>query len=126
MLLDGLEHYGLDVYVLFENIHKENLPEMFIVEQLIPLDDDYYSCLFNSGEGLYKLTVFDDYGKGLNITTVSDTLCSIFTIGTYVVDEAEGVALCIDKVHVNELLFEDDSDKVQKSVTVQYRKFLIK
>lgn len=126
MLLDGLEANNLNVYVLFENIHKENLPNVFIIEQLIPMTEDSYSDDYESGEGLYKLTTFDDVGGGLKITNITDAIKSIFKIGTYNVDEEEGITLCIDKVYTNELLYEDDSDKVQKSIAIQYRKYLVK
>lgn len=125
MLLDGLAANNLDVFVWFENIHKKNLPNTFIIEQLIPMDEDFFTDGFETGEGLYKLTVFDDVGGGLKITTITDALKSIFKIGTHVVDEENHIALCIDKVYSNESLYEDDSDKVQKSIAIQYRKIYI-
>lgn len=126
LLLDGIDVHNLDTPVLFENIDKKNLPSTFIVEQLIPRDEVSYSDNYEYGYGLYKLTVFADVGTGLLLTRITDTLKSIFKYTTYDVDTEAGVSLCIDKVYSNELLYEEDSDKVQKTIAVQYRKIKIK
>jgi hypothetical protein len=126
LLLDGIAVHSLDTPVLFENIDKKNLPSTFIVEQLIPRDEVSYSDDYEDGYGLYKLTVFADVGTGLLLTRITDTLKSIFKYATYDVDTEAGVSLCIDKVYSNELLYEEDSDKVQKTIAVQYRKIRIK
>ena len=126
LLLDGIEQNSLDVTVLYENMRKENIPDVYIVEQYIPMDELSYSDNYEDGYGLYKLTVFADVGTGLLLTRITDTLKSIFKYTTYDVDTEAGVSICIDKVYSNELLYEEDSDKVQKTIAVQYRKIKIK
>lgn len=126
MLLDGIEQNNLDVFVWFENIQKENISDVYLIEQFIPMDESSYSDDYEDGYGLYKLTVFADVGTGLLLTRITDTLKSIFKYATYDVDAEAGVSLCIDKVYSNELLYEEDSDKVQKTIAVQYRKIRIK
>lgn len=123
MLIDGLEAVSLDIPVLYENVKRANLKGVYIVEQLFPLQETAYNDIVEDGSGLYKLTVMSDTGTGLQFTDLVDTIKGIFRRGTYLVSEDENVSICIDNPITGETLFQADSDKVQRSVSIEYRKF---
>lgn len=123
ILLDGLESNSLNIPVLFENTAKDNLRGLYIVEQLEPIEEWAYNDDVEGGEGLYKLTVFSDVGDGLSFTDAVDSIKDIFKRGEYIVDEQQNISLCIDNLITSTSLYEKNPDKVQRSVSIEYRKF---
>lgn len=123
MLLDGLEASSLNIPVLCENVKRTNLKGTYIIEKLIPMGETAYNDEVENGFGLYKITVMSDTGTGLQFTDLVDTVKGIFRRGTYSVDADENVSICIDSPTTGETLFQADSDKIQRSVSVEYRKF---
>ena len=123
LLLDSLEANSIDVPVLFEGTTKDNLGDTFIVEQLIPKTEEAWSDRVEKGNGLYKLTVFSDIGKGLYLTNIVDVIREAFSLGEYVVDKTENIILVINNPIPSSIIYEKSSDKMQKSVTVSYTKF---
>ena len=119
LLLDSLEANSIDVPVLFEGTTKDNLG----VEQLIPKTEEAWSDRVEKGNGLYKLTVFSDIGKGLYLTNIVDVIREAFSLGEYVVDKTENIMLVINNPIPSSIIYEKSSDKMQKSVTVSYTKF---
>lgn len=124
ILLDGLERDAIQIPIQYENVDSENLAGMYIIEQLLPLDDRCFSGLFESGSGIYKLTVFSDSGDGLAFSDLCDTIANYFSLGTH--DINENYRVCIDGAFVTPILYSTNSDKIQKSINVEYRKFLNK
>ena len=123
LLLDSLEANSIDVPVLFEGTTKDNLSDTFIVEQLIPKTEEAWSDRVEKGNGLYKLTVFSDIGKGLYLTNIVDIIREAFSLGEYVVDKTENIMLVINNPIPSSIIYEKSSDKMQKSVTISYTKF---
>lgn len=122
ILIDGLASSGIDIPILYENIKNKNLKDSYIVEHLFPLSETAINECVEWGEGLYKITVFDVVGSGLKFTDIVDTIANFFDNGVHVVDEEENIKLDIQEVSVTETLYKSNSDKIQKSVSVSYRK----
>lgn len=123
MLLDGFEAHEINIPIVYENIKSNNLKATYITEQLLPTSEVAYNAEFVEYAGLYKLTVFSDYGTGLLITDIIDSIKDIFVRGTYIIDSERGLSLCIDNYISGDTLYLRDSDKVQKSVSIKYRVF---
>ena len=109
------------IKIQYENTYAENLTGTYIIEQLIPLDDDCFSGLFEAGSGIYKITVFTDVGDGLAFSDLCDTIANYFIKGTHAINE--NYSVCIDNVFVTGTLYSKNEDKIQKSINVEYRKF---
>lgn len=122
MLIDNMERDALQIPIFYENTEAENLNGTFILEQLIPLDDKCFSGLFEAGSGIYKITVFSNVGDGLAFSDLCDTIANYFTKGAY--DINENYRVCIDDVFVTGTIYGRNEDKIQKSINVEYRKFL--
>ena len=116
-----MEQDAIDFPIAYENTEAENLDGTYIMEQLLPLDDRCFSGLFEAGSGIYKITVFGNSGDGLAFSDLCDTIANYFSLGTHVIDEHYSV--CVDNVSVTPLLYGMNSDKIQKSVNIEYRKF---
>lgn len=123
MLLDGLQQSGLSIPIQYQGLIKDNLQGTFAVEQLLPTEEWAYNQTVQGGSGLYKITVFSDVGKGLSFTDLVDTVKGIFKRGVYCVDEEQNIVLCIDDPITSSSVYEKNPDKVQRSVSIQYRKF---
>ena len=122
ILLDCMERDALDIPIQYENTEAENLDGRYIIEQLIPLDDRCFSGLFEAGSGIYKITVFSNSGDGLAFSDLCDTIANYFLKGTHIIDD--NYRVCIDNVFVTGTLYGTNEDKIQKSINVEYRKFL--
>jgi hypothetical protein len=119
-----MEDDAIHIPIAYENTEAENLNGMYIIEQLIPLDDRCFSGLFEAGSGIYKITVFGDSGDGLAFSDLCDTIANYFSLGTHTINEHYSV--CIDEVSVTGMLYGTNEDKVQKSINIEYRKFFNK
>ena len=95
-----------------------------MIEQLIPLDDKCFSGLFEAGRGIYKITVFCNSGDGLSFSDLCDTIANYFSLGTHIMDS--NYSVCIDNVFVTGTLYSTNDDKIQRSINIEYRKFLNK
>ena len=124
ILIENMENDVLTVPVQYENTDAENLDGTYIMEQLIPLDDRCFSGLFEAGSGIYKITVFGNSGDGLAFSDLCDTIANYFSLGTHIINDYYRV--CIDNVSVTGMLYSTNEDKIQKSINVEYRKFLNK
>lgn len=121
IFLNSMEQDAIQIPIAYENTEAENLDGMYIIEQLLPLDDRCFSGLFEAGSGIYKITVFGNSGDGLSFSDLCDTIANYFSLGTHVIDEHYSV--CVDNVSVTPLLYSMNDDKIQKSINVEYRKF---
>lgn len=122
ILLDSMERDALQIPIQYENTDAENLDGEYIIEQLIPLDDVCPSGAFEAGRGIYKITVFGNSGDGLAFSDLCDTIANYFSLGTH--DINENYKVCIDEVSVTGILYSRNNDKIQKSINIDYRKFL--
>ena len=123
MMLDGLQDCGISVPIQYQSLSKQNLKDTYIVQQLFPVEQWAYNDSVQGGSGLYKITVFSDIGKGLAFTDLVDNVKGIFKRGVYTVDAEQNITICIDNPITSPSIYEKNTDKVQRSVSIEYRKF---
>lgn len=123
MMLDGLQDCGIIVPIQYQGLSKQNLRDTYIVQQLFPVEQWAYNDSVQGGSGLYKITVFSDIGKGLAFTDLVDSVKGIFKRGVYTVDVEQNITICIDNPITSPSIYEKNTDKVQRSVSIEYRKF---
>lgn len=123
ILLDGLEKDYPDIPVLFENTISKNKKDTYIVEQLIPTSEYTMNERVESGNGIYKITIFGNKGSGLKFNDIIDTVCGYFVKGEYIVDDESNIKVFIKDSSINVTLFDMSSDKIQKSLSVDYVKY---
>lgn len=123
MLLDGLERLGITLPVQYQGTHKQNLQGTYAVQYLLPIDQWAINETVQGGSGIYKITIFSDTGKGLAFTDLVDSVKGIFKRGVYTVNEQQNIAICIDNPITSPSIYEKNTDKVQRSVSIEYRKF---
>lgn len=129
MLIDGLKTADIDIPIVFENIKGYNLQGSYIVEQMFSTSEVSYNTSYTEYSGLYKLTLFSEYGTGLQVSDLIDIIKEIFPRGTYEINirnkqsTSESASVCIDNYISSDLIYQRDSDKVQKSVSIEYRVF---
>lgn len=123
ILLAGMEEVSLDIPILYENIISKNKKDTYIVEALHPLTEFRLNERVEEGSGVYKITIFSNRGEGLKITDTTDIIASFFVKGEYVVNEDENIKVFIQDAEVSDTLFNSESDKIQRSVSVSYNKY---
>ena len=123
MLLDGFQSHNINIPIQYEGLKKQNLKGTYAVQTLLPLTQWAYNDNVQGGSGLYKITVFSDIGNGLAFTDLVDSVKDIFKRGVYTVDEQQNITLCIDNPITSPSIYEKNTDKVQRSVSIEYRKF---
>lgn len=123
MLLDGLQQIGVDLDLQYQGKLKQNLSSTYAVQFLIPTRQWAINDTVQGGSGIYKITVFSDIDKGLYLTDLTDSVKSIFTRGVYCVNAQTNVSICIDDTFTSPSIYQMNPDKVQRSVSIQYRKF---
>lgn len=123
MLLDGLQTNSINIPIQYQGTVKDNLKGTFAVEQLHPTNEWAYNNNVQGGSGLYKITIFSDIGNGLAFTDLVDSVKDIFKRGVYTVDAEQNITICIDNPITSPSIYEKNTDKVQRSVSIEYRKF---
>lgn len=113
----------INLPISYEGMTKSNLQGTFAVEQLFPTSEWAINDTVQGGSGFYKITVFSDIDKGLYLTDLTDNIKSIFKRGVYCVDDQTNVHICIDDPFTSPSIYQMNPDKVQRSISIQYRKF---
>lgn len=123
MLLDGLQQMQINIPIQYQGTLHSNFEGTFIVQRLIPLTEWANNQMVQGGSGVYSIIVFSDIGKGLAFTDLVDSVKSIFKRGVYSVNVDENIVICIDDPTTGASIYEKNTDKVQRTISIQYRKF---
>lgn len=123
MLLDGLQEMQLDIPIQYQGTLHSNLKGTFIVQRLLPMTEWANNEVVQGGSGIYSLVVFSDTGKGLAFTDLVDSVKGIFKRGVYTVNEQQNITICIDDPITGASIYEKNTDKVQRTISIEYRKF---
>lgn len=141
LLINGLENlktsetsvsgYTEPIKVFWSNVSETRNSEIpvntrgvYIREFFTPSREFSYSRSFQTGNGFWRILVYDDPNTGNRLMGITDDIVEIFALGTYIIEEStnERTLLVIDDIDFDNIRYDRDVNKYYSVIDVNFRK----